>query len=868
LCLSFKKIQQLAKERIVLMTENSKGQSLQIGELLENISGTAVKIFGFVAGSVGLLYAIGFTIVNLSLLRHGVYEVGLVRARFISAGVSYLVLVSLLAGIVWTCLYLIDLWSERWKSPEWKSQSWLTLLISLIPISLLCLFLAMAVWGFKAISERDITGFNIPFLVWCLAFSVFLLFIMGSDRIPKVKDLRTILETNETGVQKSLGERFSAIGVWSIIVVLLIVILYFYGQNVYQTFPSALGGGQPIVIQFTGEESSLATLGQVGITQLEPGLTDKVELIAQTENNYIVLVYDPVLKTDVAISFDKSFTKGIKYYPDEHYLSSEYRKEKYTSEGMKYIEEKDFETADEWFDKALILDDTYIPALLGKGNAIIESPNPDKAVTYFKLALELENDLASAHYGLARAYTKDKQFGAAIDSLKQAFILDETLLETAKTDKIFYVDNELIKEIFQGYENAAIWFGQEGDILREAGDLDGSIEKYEKARSLSQAAGDKNSEADYRYRLSEVYMLKKNVKDARDQINQAIILAPENTVYLLGLAKVYAVQAEFEKAREQYQSVIDIKPDDLAARSGLGEVYLELENYPEAESQYRAVIEKDPSYASGYYGLARAKAIQGYTAEATFFYRRAVSLYPAYREESENDKFLKSILNEIVNLNTAADKNNLGNQLLTDGKIEQAIDEFNKAVSLDPSNAKFHANLGRAYKQQGRLADAEAALGNALSNAPEEDQYYFLLGEVKFEQGDLESAIDNYAKALGLDSENPKYHARIAEAYALGGDLQAALSEYEIAIDLDQINPVYHFQFARALADYGEPEEAIPYFVDVLSRYPDYSDAFCGLAMAHQDAGHTEDAQDNLAKCVELSTNELLVNEAQQKFQD
>ena len=854
------------------MTENSNGPRHQIGELFKEIGeavGTVVNIFGFAAGSVGLLYAVGFTIVNLALLKHGVYEVSLVRARYVSAGVSHIVLISLLAWIVWTCLSQTDRLS---KDQSW----WFKLLISFIPIFLVCYLLAMAVWGFRAVSERDITAFDLPFFIWCLVFSLFLLLMMESDRIPKVKDLRSKLESGGTGASMSFGERLSAIGVWSIVVVIFIVLLYFYGQDVYETFPSALGGGQPIVVQFTGEESSLAALEQIGITQLENGLTDKVELIAQTEDNYIVLVHDTDLKTDLAISFEKSFTKGIKYYPEEHFLSPEYRKEKYTAEGNNYIKGGDFDTAGKMFDKALRLDDAYVPALLGKGNVLIGLLKYDQAIKFYNTELigpdkELElkeEDLASAHYGLARAYAGKRRFEEAMNALKQAFVMDETLLETAQKDKIFYADNELLKEIFEGYENAAKWFGQEGDKLRESGDLDGSIEMYKKAISLSQETGDKKSEADYRYRLSKVYTLKGDIMEARNEIETATNLDPNNLVYQIGLADIYVAQTEFESAISLYESVLANNPDNTAAWSGLGDAHLALGDYMEAENAYRAVTEIDPVNASGYYGLARAKAIQGKSDEAISAYRRAVSLNPALRERSQGDEFFDNIRKEIESLNTAADHNNQGDQLRDAGEIDQAIIEYQKAVTLDPSNATYHANLGKAYEQQGRLADAEAEFVTAISYASGNDKYYSLLGEVKFEGGDLQGAIDNYAKALDLNDQNPVYHARIAEIYAESGNLQATIDEYGKAIELDQNNPKYRFQFAQALTDFGNPEEAILQFEEVLNLDPDYSDAFCGLAMAQQDAGHIEDAQDNLAKCVELSTNELLINEAQQKFQD
>jgi len=852
-----------------MMTENFSGRSLSIGEVLEKISGTAVKIFGFVAGSVGLLYAIGFTVVNLDLFRHGVYEVGLVRARYISAGVSYLVLVSLLAGIVFACLYWVDLLMSRLR----ENHGWSNLLISFIPIFLVCYILAMWVSGFRAVSELDPMKINIPFFRWCLVFSLFLLLMMGSKRIPKVRDMRSKLEPGGMGSSMNFGERLAALGVWSIVVFVNILILYFYGKDIYETFPSALGGGQPIRVQFTGEESSLAALEKIGITQLEPGLTYELKLIAQTENNYIVLVYDSDLKTDVAVSFDKSFTKGIKYHPEERFLSPEYWMGKYTAEGSKHLEEGEFAEAVRWFDEALGLRDTYVPALQGKGEALIGLLDYDEAISLYTELIESNKEFqdeeqAPANYDLAWAYAGNKQFEEAVKALEKAFEWDETFREKAKTNEIFRANNDLLKEIFQGSQNAAIWFGQEGDRLRESGDLDGSIEMYKEAISLGREAKDPKSEANYHYRLSVVYRSKANIIEARNEIDLATNLDPDNPVYQLGLADIFVAQTEFENAINQYELVLTNNRDNLAARSGLADAYLALGNYMQAENAYQAVIEVDPSNASGYYNLARVQAKQGKNEDAILAYRSAVTLNPNLREKSQDDELFENIRTEIADLNEAAEHNSQGDQLRDAGEIDQAVSEYQKAVALDPSNDSYHANLGKAYEQQGRLADAGNEFATALSEALENDEYYSLLGEVKFKRGDLEGAIDNYAKALDLNAQNPIYHAQIAEAYSESGNLQATIDEYAIAIDLDQKNPAYLFQFARALNDYGEPGEAISHFNEVLSLDPDYSDAYCGLAIAYQNTGRIEEAKDNLAKCIELSTNDVLVKEAQKKTID
>ena len=47
-----------------------------------------------------------------------------------------------------------------------------------------------------------------------------------------------------------------------------------------------------------------------------------------------------------------------------------------------------------------------------------------------------------------------------------------------------------------------------------------------------------------------------------------------------------------------------------------------------------------------------------------------------------------------------------GNEYYSQGKYEQAIDEFQKVIKIDPSFVPPHYNLGNLYYQQGKFDDA------------------------------------------------------------------------------------------------------------------------------------------------------------------
>jgi tetratricopeptide (TPR) repeat protein len=63
---------------------------------------------------------------------------------------------------------------------------------------------------------------------------------------------------------------------------------------------------------------------------------------------------------------------------------------------------------------------------------------------------------------------------------------------------------------------------------------------------------------------------------------------------------------------------------------------------------------------------------------------------------------------------------NIGNLYDDEGKTELALQNYKKAISLDPKNGRAHYNLGLLLFQQGKLNDAENALLIARENEPED----------------------------------------------------------------------------------------------------------------------------------------------------
>jgi tetratricopeptide (TPR) repeat protein len=62
--------------------------------------------------------------------------------------------------------------------------------------------------------------------------------------------------------------------------------------------------------------------------------------------------------------------------------------------------------------------------------------------------------------------------------------------------------------------------------------------------------------------------------------------------------------------------------------------------------------------------------------------------------------------------------NNLGNSLLDQGKLDEAIGEYRAALRIDPGWAQVHYNLAEALRQQGDRAGTAHELRDFLRLVP------------------------------------------------------------------------------------------------------------------------------------------------------
>ncbi len=169
-----------------------------------------------------------------------------------------------------------------------------------------------------------------------------------------------------------------------------------------------------------------------------------------------------------------------------------------------------------------------------------------------------------------------------------------------------------------------------------------------------------------------------------------------------------------------------------------GSVFFDRGYVEQAESFFRLALADDPSSAEALYGLGSVYLEQQKSAEARASFERAVHLQAHYPGTLPNAW------------------NNLGILAAREGRTDEAIAYFQRALELDPDHLIALGNLGNAYRQMKRWDDAKSVLQRALQLSPANPEANYALGMVFAQLNDTQHAYEYLQKALAARPAYPE----------------------------------------------------------------------------------------------------------------
>lgn len=224
--------------------------------------------------------------------------------------------------------------------------------------------------------------------------------------------------------------------------------------------------------------------------------------------------------------------------------------------------------------------------------------------------------------------------------------------------------------------------------------------------------------------------------------------------------------------------------------------YIDKFLYAEADSCLSKAVELDNTFAVAYLRLAEIKFGQGHLKVAGAHLKQArkfsdklshpdkisLRLIEA-KQEGDLEKMLAALEDftkfEPQDINA---RMQMANQFKRMCRYDEALEEYETILELDPNRKTVYNQLGYLYAERGDFTTGLAYLDKYQQTAPDEPNPYDSRGEVLMLAGRFEEAIEQFRIALSKHSDFGNSVKRLQEAFSETDNLEKALEYSEQTI--------------------------------------------------------------------------------------
>jgi Tfp pilus assembly protein PilF len=187
--------------------------------------------------------------------------------------------------------------------------------------------------------------------------------------------------------------------------------------------------------------------------------------------------------------------------------------------------------------------------------------------------------------------------------------------------------------------------------------------------------------------------------------------------------------------------------------------------------------------------------------------------------------------------NSALTYNNRGYYFMNEGRDKEAINDFNKAIELDPGFADTYNLRGMVFMNEQKNSEAINDFNKAIELHPDNAHAYVNRGWLFMNEGKNKEAIDDFNKAIELD---PRY----AGAYNNRGIYfinqqrnDDAMTDFNKAIELDPGYAEAYYDRANVSMLAKRYEEAASFYTKAIEFRNHYAEAYYYRGLAEYYSG-------------------------------
>ena len=274
-----------------------------------------------------------------------------------------------------------------------------------------------------------------------------------------------------------------------------------------------------------------------------------------------------------------------------------------------------------------------------------------------------------------------------------------------------------------------------------------------------------------------------NLESAIQTYERVLAQSPGELTAIVMLARAKLLQKDAKGAEEVLKKAVADAPRSAAARRFMADFYIEQRRMGDAEAHLREALAIDSQNGPALMDLARLELTLGRRQEAEQSFKRLATL--------------------------ADFKPIFGIYLLDQGRLDEAVREFERLAAENPDDRAARLRLIVAYRRVKRPADAERVIAEALKKNSKDTDALIHRAEIAFEAAKYAEAEADLNRALKLKPTAAEVHYLLAKLHQQNRQPLRYRQELSEALRLNPTLVDVRVELAQDLIAAGDAKGAI-----------------------------------------------------------
>ena len=462
----------------------------------------------------------------------------------------------------------------------------------------------------------------------------------------------------------------------------------------------------------------------------------------------------------------------------------------------------------------------------------IDKNEIENAKSFLEIACDLDKDNAKYLAALSIALVLHGDLNTGIFNAQIALKINEHEPNALTAISIGY--------ILKGNLNAALPYLEKHDKIKpdcvtnllNLGNVYKGLKMFDKALEAFERADSLKSNTDNIIaEIGVVHQNLGNVNDALTIFENAIELNPMCELAWLGKGDLYFNKfCDLPKAVESYERATQINENNPNGWVALAQSYDRLDDYENAKKCIEKAIKKNPSTEFALLGIGAFYANRGMVEECEKWCGEII------KENHKNAKALECIG---VAYNNAK-------------KFEKAIDFFNKALDIDPTQSNIIYEKAVSTYALKNVQEARKLYEDVIKLNPNNIRALLELSKILCNEGNYDTALELLTHAEIESSEDSEFPLILGAVYANKKEYGTAIEFFERSIKLNPKNVYGWLNIGKIYINTLNNSKAKQYFEKGLEIEPDNIMLLEGLVISCLNLRLSDDAIQHCGRILQL----------------